>query len=70
MPPIKELNFFNANLQKERNLRLIEIRSPKIASRLSRNRAHRNDAIDAAFFRHVTSYYDNYRNSSIGTRAF
>ena len=62
MPPIKELNFFNGNLEKKRNLRLIDIRSPKIASRLARNRAHRNDAIDAAFFRNVTSYYDNYLN--------
>ena len=62
MPPIKELNFFNGNLEKKRNLRLIDIRAPKTASRLARHRAKRNDAVDAAFFRNVTSYCDNYLN--------
>ena len=62
MPPIKELNFFNGNLEKTGNLRRIDTRSPKTASRLARSRAQRNDAVDAAFFRNVTSYYDNYLN--------
>ena len=62
MPPIKELNFFNGNLEKTGNLRRIDTMSLKIANRLSRNRAHPNDAMDAAFFRSVKNYYDNYLN--------
>lgn len=62
MPPIKELNFFNGNLEKTGNLRRIDTRSLKIANRLSRNRVHPNDAMDAAFFRSVKGYYDNYLN--------
>ena len=48
--------------REKRNLRLIDIRAPKTASRLARRRAQRNDAIDAAFFRNITSYCDNYLN--------
>ena len=56
MPPIKELRFFNGNVDKEANLRVVRASLPELTNRLKSGKISLADLKNYEFLRRVSTY--------------